>query len=66
MPCCHCSTSESRGVVTGTFVGLAAIAVGSGGIKPCVSAFIGDQFPPEKQSLLQGAFAIFYACINLG
>ncbi|KAK9806425.1 hypothetical protein WJX73_005730 [Symbiochloris irregularis] len=51
---------------TGTFVGLAAVAVGSGGIKPCVSAFIGDQFPPEKQGLLQGAFAIFYGCINIG
>jgi len=29
-------------------VGLFLIAVGSGGIKPCVSAFGGDQFNPEQ------------------
>jgi hypothetical protein len=28
----------------GFFVGLGLIALGSGGIKPCVSAFVGDQF----------------------
>ena len=28
----------------GTFLGLGLIAVGSGGIKPCVSAHVGDQF----------------------
>lgn len=29
---------------TFTFIGLSLIALGSGGIKPCVSAFGGDQF----------------------
>ena len=47
---------ESR---TGLYCGLAAIAVGAGGIKPCVSSFIGDQFPPESQSLLSSAFSWF-------
>ncbi len=28
--------------------GLGLIAFGSGGIKPCVSAFMGDQFKPEQ------------------
>src|SRR5690606_34569459 len=34
------------------FVGLSLIAIGSGGIKPCVSAHVGDQFGPSNQHLL--------------
>ena len=48
------------------FVGLGLIAFGSGGIKPCVSAFMGDQFKPEQKHLLPKAYAAFYWCINLG
>ncbi len=48
------------------YVGLALIAFGSGGIKPCVSAFMGDQFKPEQKHLLQKAYAAFYWSINLG
>ena len=33
---------ESR---LGLFFGLALISVGTGGIKPCVAALVGDQFP---------------------
>ena len=29
-------------------VGLILIALGTGGIKPCVSAFGGDQFTPDQ------------------
>jgi POT family proton-dependent oligopeptide transporter len=47
-------------------VGLALIAFGSGGIKPCVSAFMGDQFKPEQSHLLQKAYGAFYWSINLG
>ncbi len=47
-------------------VGLGLIAFGSGGIKPCVSAFMGDQFGPENKHLLPRAYAAFYWCINLG
>ena len=48
------------------FVGLALIAFGSGGIKPCVSAFIGDQFRPDQNHLLQKAYGAFYWAINFG
>ena len=46
--------------------GLALIAFGSGGIKPCVSAFMGDQFKPEQAHLLQKAYGAFYWSINFG
>lgn len=48
------------------YTGLALIAFGSGGIKPCVSAFMGDQFKPEQSHLLQKAYGAFYWSINLG
>jgi dipeptide/tripeptide permease len=48
------------------YVGLGLIAFGSGGIKPCVSAFMGDQFGPERRHLLPKAYAAFYWAINLG
>ena len=48
------------------YAGLALIAFGSGGIKPCVSAFMGDQFGPERRHLLPRAYAAFYWSINLG
>jgi POT family proton-dependent oligopeptide transporter len=50
----------------GLAVGLGLIALGSGGIKPCVSAYVGDQFRPEQQRLLERVFALFYWMINLG
>lgn len=46
--------------------GLGLIALGSGGIKPCVSAFMGDQFRPEQGHLLQKAYGAFYWSINFG
>jgi POT family proton-dependent oligopeptide transporter len=48
------------------YTGLALIAFGSGGIKPCVSAFMGDQFKPEQSHLLQKAYGAFYWSINFG
>ena len=48
------------------YLGLTLIAFGSGGIKPCVSAFMGDQFKPEQSHLLQKAYGAFYWCINFG
>lgn len=48
------------------FIGLALIAFGSGGIKPCVSAFMGDQFKPEQSHLMQKAYGAFYWAINFG
>lgn len=42
------------------------IAVGTGGIKPCVSAFGGDQFGPGRERQLQWFFSLFYLSINAG
>ena len=46
--------------------GLALIALGSGGIKPCVSAHVGDQFGVQNQHLLPKVYSWFYFSINLG
>lgn len=47
-------------------VGLLLIALGSGGIKPCVSAHVGDQFGIRNAHLLPRIFNWFYFSINLG
>ncbi|KAH8420454.1 hypothetical protein KR009_010557, partial [Drosophila setifemur] len=50
-----------------TILGLTLIAMGTGGIKPCVSAFGGDQFSLPAQSLqLAKFFSLFYFAINAG
>lgn len=46
--------------------GLFLIALGSGGIKPCVSAHVGDQFGERNKDLLQKVFGWFYFSINFG
>jgi proton-dependent oligopeptide transporter, POT family len=46
--------------------GLGLIAIGGGGIKPCVSAHVGDQFGVSNQHLLPKIFNIFYFSINAG
>ena len=47
--------------------GLFIIALGTGGIKPCVSAFGGDQFVRPQQDRQLGAFfSVFYFSINAG
>ncbi|QQS30567.1 MAG: POT family MFS transporter [Sphingobacteriales bacterium] len=50
----------------GLFFGLMFIAIGSGGIKPCVSANVGDQFSEKNKDLLDKIFGYFYISINLG
>lgn len=50
----------------GLVVGLGLIALGSGGIKPCVSAHVGDQFGHSNRHLLSRVFGWFYFAINLG
>ena len=45
---------------------LMLIALGAGGIKPCVSANVGDQFNASNQHLLTKAFSFFYLSINAG
>jgi POT family proton-dependent oligopeptide transporter len=55
-----------EGTRAGIYVGLALIALGAGGIKPCVSAFVGDQFTKAQEGLLPRVYGLFYWCINLG
>ncbi|HUQ71793.1 MAG TPA: POT family MFS transporter [Planctomycetaceae bacterium] len=50
----------------GLLLGLVLIAIGSGGIKPCVSAHVGDQFGPQNQHLVTRVFGWFYFSINFG
>ncbi|HKW29898.1 MAG TPA: POT family MFS transporter [Verrucomicrobiae bacterium] len=50
----------------GLVIGLTLIALGAGGIKPCVSANVGDQFGATNQHLLPKIFNWFYFSINLG
>uniref|UniRef100_A0AAQ4QJA3 Solute carrier family 15 member 1 n=1 Tax=Gasterosteus aculeatus aculeatus TaxID=481459 RepID=A0AAQ4QJA3_GASAC len=49
-----------------SMLGLALIAVGTGGIKPCVSAFGGDQFQDHQEKQRGTFFSIFYLSINAG
>ncbi len=50
----------------GLFLGLTLIAIGSGGIKSCVSAHVGDQFGSRNSQRMGEVFAWFYLAINLG
>jgi len=50
----------------GLFWGLTFIAIGSGGIKPCVSAHVGDQFGADNKHLISRIFTFFYFAINFG
>lgn len=47
-------------------VGLFLIAFGTGGIKPCVSTNLGDQFNTGNQHLIERAYSWFYLSINAG
>ena len=51
---------------TGLIAGLFLIAVGTGGIKPCVSTNVGDQFTGASAHLIERAFSYFYLAINAG
>ena len=60
---CLAASDDNR---NGFFFGLFLIALGSGGIKPLVSSFIGDQFDQSNRSLAQKVFDGFYWIINFG
>ncbi|MDQ6860932.1 MAG: oligopeptide:H+ symporter [Verrucomicrobiota bacterium] len=51
---------------TGFYFGLGLIAIGSGGIKPCVAAFVGDQFDQTNKHRAKVVFDSFYWIINFG
>ncbi|GAB2615798.1 POT-type proton-dependent oligopeptide transporter [Novilysobacter erysipheiresistens] len=60
---CLALFEESR---SGFYTGLFLIALGSGGIKPLVSAFVGDQFDRSNKHLAKVVYDAFYWIINFG
>ena len=50
----------------GFYTGLFLIALGSGGIKPLVVSFVGDQFDESNKSMAKVVFDFFYWIINFG
>jgi POT family proton-dependent oligopeptide transporter len=62
----HLALALFEGNLQGVYLGLVLLAIGAGGIKPCVSAFVGDQFPPENEKGLTRVYGWFYWSINFG
>ncbi|KAF9597109.1 hypothetical protein IFM89_015938 [Coptis chinensis] len=63
---CRPATPPERAIF---FLGLYVIALGTGGIKPCVSSFGADQFDdsiPVERVKRGSFFNWFYLCINIG
>jgi POT family proton-dependent oligopeptide transporter len=52
--------------VNGFYFGLFLIALGSGGIKPLVASFMGDQFDQTNKDKAKVVFDAFYWIINFG
>ena len=50
----------------GFYTGLFLIALGSGGIKPLVVSFVGDQFDESNKGMAKVVFDFFYWTINFG
>ncbi|XP_055337141.1 solute carrier family 15 member 1-like [Paramacrobiotus metropolitanus] len=53
-------------LMAGTAAGLILIGLGTGGIKPVVPAYGGDQFKPGQEKQREMFFSVFYFCINAG
>jgi POT family proton-dependent oligopeptide transporter len=62
----HLVLSLAENSIEGMCWGLGLIAIGSGGIKPCVSAHVGDQFGKGNFRLVDRVFQAFYFIINFG
>mgnify|MGYP003482408155 FL=1 len=52
--------------LNGFYLGLFLIAFGSGGIKPLVASFVGDQFDQTNKDKAKFVFDAFYWIINFG
>jgi POT family proton-dependent oligopeptide transporter len=66
LACMATSWGVAIGQRTMLAIGLFLICLGAGGIKPCVSANVGDQFGKSNQHLLSKMFGWFYFSINAG
>jgi len=62
----HAVLALAENSLQGMAIGLGLIAVGSGGIKPCVSANVGDQFGRGNWFRVKTIFQAFYFIINFG
>lgn len=62
----HAVLAFAQHTMGGMMLGLTLIAIGSGGIKPCVSAIVGDQFGAHNSHLVTKVYQIFYFSINFG
>ncbi|MCP4504670.1 MAG: POT family MFS transporter [Deltaproteobacteria bacterium] len=60
------SEEDTQGKLQLILIGLSLIAIGSGGIKPCVSANVGDQFGKANWFRVRTVFQAFYFIINFG
>jgi dipeptide/tripeptide permease len=60
------SITSIDGLVWGAILGLLLIAIGTGGLKPCVSAFGAEQFSPVDEESISAYFHAFYFAINTG
>ncbi len=64
--CIGCIALAGDDTRLGLMLGLGLIALGAGGIKPCVSSNVGDQFGATNQHLVGRAFGWFYFAVNFG
>ena len=64
--CAGCLALATDHTRFGLFAGLGLIALGAGGIKPCVASNVGDQFGPDNRHLVSRAFGWFYFSVNVG
>ena len=64
--CAGCAALVVDQTRTGLYATLVLVAIGSGMIKPCVSANVGDQFGKSNKHLLARVYSFFYFSINFG
>jgi POT family proton-dependent oligopeptide transporter len=64
--CLGCAIVALVPGVPGLLTGLTLVALGTGGIKPCVSTNVGDQFTSKNSHLIEKAYSYFYLAINSG
>ena len=48
------------------YLGLAFVVAGQAGVKPNLSAFVGDQFKKDQLHLIDRVYSLFYIAINVG
>jgi POT family proton-dependent oligopeptide transporter len=62
----HACLAAFEDNLRGFYLGLFLIALGSGGIKPLVASFVGDQFDHTNKDRAKAVFDAFYWIINFG